>query len=167
MSALAGRHLYLDANTLIEGVELPGSTLAALLAALQAGETLASTSELTLGEVLVRPLARKARALVASYEELLGDGVITTVPVSRAILRAAAALAGRSRMALPDCIHVATAIAAGCDVFVSSDRAIVLPAEMELRRLADGWPGADLQVHSRKKETRCWNAPKPREGAPV
>ena len=140
MSALAGRHLYLDANTLIEGVELPtaGGPWAAVLAALRAGELLATTSELTLGEVLVQPLLRKALALAAVYEELLDGAAIATVPVSRSILRAAALLAGQSRLALPDCIHVATAIEAGCDVFVSSDRAIVLPGEMELRRLGDG-----------------------------
>ena len=144
MSAAAdfsGRHVYLDANAAIASVEGSAAEKAffeTLLAEVKSGGILATTSELTLAEVLVRPLLRKARGLVALYEEMLSQGAaIRAVPVGRAILRAAARLNGFSKMALPDCIHVATAMNAGCDVFFSNDGGIKLPSEMELRRFGD------------------------------
>ena len=138
VAELEGRHVYLDANAIIASVEGGAAEKAffeTLFAEVKAGGILATTSELTFGEVLVRPLLRKARGLVALYEEMLAQGAaIRTVPVSRAILRAAARLNGFSKMGLPDCIHVATAMNAGCDVFFSNDGGIKLPSEMELRR---------------------------------
>lgn len=136
---LAGRHVYLDANVLIACVERPGRAgglLEQWLRDLASGDMLASTSELTLAEVLTRPLLRKERGLVARYEELLAPGApIRSAPVVRAILRRAALLCAEGRMDLPDAIHVATASECGCDLFLSNDREIRLPAQIELRRL--------------------------------
>ncbi len=55
--------------------------------------------------------------------------------VERAILIEAAHLQARLGLRLPDAIHVATAVAAGCDVLLSNDRRLKVPAGMTLRAL--------------------------------
>ena len=136
-TALHGRHAYLDSNVFIAHREAGGATgvaLHGLFALLEQGVILASTSELALAETLVQPLAARDFARAEDYKALLEPGgVVAIVPVSRKVIEAAAALAAETRMALPDCIHVATAMQAGCDVFVSNDRGVVLPSQMEWR----------------------------------
>ena len=137
-AALAGRHVYLDSNVFIAHREAGGATgcaLQGLFALFEQGIVLASTSELALAEVLVLPLAARDFARSNDYRALLEPGgVVAIIPVSRKVLEDAAALAAETRMALPDSIHVATAMQAGCDVFVSNDRGVVLPSQMQLRR---------------------------------
>jgi predicted nucleic acid-binding protein len=139
---LHGRHMYLDANVLItalEGFSPQAAALKQLLAHIEAGDVLASTSDWTLAEILVRPLMRGDKAGAAAYNrQLSGAGVIAMVPASRAILCDAARICAQTGMPLPDCLHVATAVAAGCDVFASNDRGIELPAQME-RLVPDSW----------------------------
>ena len=132
---LHSRHVYLDANILIEaleGVSDHAAQLRALLGLVEAGIVLATTSEWTLAEVLVRPLATGDKGLEARYQQLLsGSGAIAIAVVNRATLEAAARYCAETRMPLPDCLHVASAVLAGCDVFLTHDRGIVLPASME------------------------------------
>ena len=134
-AALHGRHAYLDSNVLIallEGGGTTGLALQGLFALFAEGAVLASTSELTLAEVLVQPIAARDHHRADAFRALLAQGgMIAVVPVGRGVIEAAAALAAETRMALADCIHVATAVQAGCDVFVSNDRGLVLPSQME------------------------------------
>ena len=130
-----GRHLYLDANVVIaaaEGVSRPAAALKVMLAEVEAGRLLASTSEWTLAEVLVKPLARGERVRANAYvRQLSKTGTIAMVAVTQVILCEAARISAATGMPLPDCLHVASAGAAGCDVFVSNDRGIELPSQME------------------------------------
>lgn len=129
----AGRHLYLDANVfigLLEGDVARQSRIRDLFILINRGDILASTSELTLAEVLVQPLARGAVELVRNYEAALG-GAVAIVPLNRAVMRGAAQYRAETLMDLPDSIHVTSAMAAGCDVFVTGDGGIVLPGGME------------------------------------
>jgi predicted nucleic acid-binding protein len=138
---LLARHVYLDANIVIEAYEGLGSCasgLSALFALIEAGTVLATTSEWTLAEVLVRPLSIGAMKQAGRYQALLSSsGRIAIEPVSRAILVAAAHICAETRMPMPDCIHVASAVKVGCDVFLTNDRGIVLPSEMERVSLGD------------------------------
>ena len=128
----AGRHLYLDANVfiaLIEGDVARQRRMRGLFAMLERGEILASTSALTLAEVLAQPLARGNAALAAAYEARLR--MVASLPVDSVVLRAAARICGEAQMDLPDAIHVASAMQAGSDVFVTGDNGIALPSAME------------------------------------
>ena len=130
---LHSRHVYLDANILIEaleGVSDHAAQLRALLGLVEAGIVLATTSEWTLAEVLVRPLATGDKGLEARYRQLL-SGAVAIAAIDRVALEAAARYCAETRMPLPDCLHVASAVLAGCDVFLTHDRGIVLPASME------------------------------------
>ncbi len=131
MISTAPTLIYLDSNALIrfvEGTEVP---LLSLLQHAKRGRAQLFTSELTLAEVLVGPLKQKQGDLIVIYEQLLGDSAaMTMVPVSQTILRASATIRAEMGNKGPDAIHVATAVACACSVFVSSDKRIKLPVGM-------------------------------------
>ena len=120
-----GGRVYLDANVVIyavEGFADVAAQVQALLAALDAAEIVAVTSELTLAEVLVKPLREQNRAARQAYETFLTPTpVLQTVPISRDVLEAAARLRATTRLKLPDAIHLATARLGGCDSFLTND----------------------------------------------
>jgi predicted nucleic acid-binding protein len=126
VTALDGHlSLYLDANVLIYAVEAiqPYATLLApVFQKIDAGELSATTSELTLAEVLVKPLRDRQHQLRLVYEEMLsGTGTLHVVPIDRTILRQAASLRASSAMRLPDAVHAATALEHGCTAVLTND----------------------------------------------
>ena len=132
LTAILGKTVYLDTNIFIyavEGYEPEAAFLHGLLAALEEGRFTAVTSELSLAEVLVKPFELGREDAVASYTELLTPSVRLTVPpVGRAILVEAARQRAALGMPMPDAIHVATALAAGCELFLTNDRRLRMPA---------------------------------------
>lgn len=83
------------------------------------------TSEITLAECLVKPLADKNIFAVETYMALLGEQPgLPVIPISRPILLSAAQLRAETRLKLPDAIHVATAKWADCSAFITNDRRI-------------------------------------------
>ncbi|MBV1700243.1 MAG: PIN domain-containing protein [Hyphomicrobiales bacterium] len=142
-------HYYLDSNFFIAALEQGDDGCASMLQAACTGAVLATTSALTLAEVLTRPLAAaqvpQNRSLIARYDALFEGGSLQIWPVDKPVLRAAAAASAGGAMALPDSIHVASAMVAGCDVFVSDDRHLRLPGEMTHIRLA-ALPAFTLQA---------------------
>ena len=131
LAAILGRTVYLDTNILIyavEGYEPEAAFLQGLLAALEEGRFAAVTSELTLAEVLVKPFGLGREDAVAAYAELLTPSDrLTVLPVDRAILVEAARQRAALGMPMPDAVHVATALAAGCDLFLTNDRRLRMP----------------------------------------
>jgi predicted nucleic acid-binding protein len=118
--------IYLDTNILIlfKEVQSPEQEkLAALLAACRTSGKIPFTSLLTYSELLVKPLAEGHRELVQAYEGWLGGDVwLNTVPLSPAVLLTASLIRAQSRKTkLPDAIHLASAIFAGCSVLLSAD----------------------------------------------
>lgn len=124
-SVLSGR-LYLDAQILIYTVErdpVYASTLADLWAKSDAGGLALITSELTTLECLTGAYRRKSPALLAQYDEALASTSIQTVPIGQEVLRHAARLrADTPSLRTPDAIHLATAITAACQGFLTNDR---------------------------------------------
>lgn len=121
-----GLRAYLDTNVFIAAYEHVGAGADHarwVLDAIEDGRLSAATSELTLAELLVRPLQEGASALVEAYQSILGPGPGFDVqPVGRDILvEAARVRAGRSSIRMPDAIHIATARKLGCHVIVTDD----------------------------------------------
>ena len=85
----------------------------------------------------VRPIRAQHFDLIQAYERLL-TVFVKPLPVSREVLCLAAKLrAGTPAQKTPDAIHVATAILAKADVFVTGDKDIKnLPTTMALKLLA-------------------------------
>lgn len=83
------------------------------------------TSEITLAECLVKPLADKDIFAVETYMAFLGgQSGLPVIPISRPILLAAAQLRAEIRLKLPDAIHLATAKWADCSAFITNDQRI-------------------------------------------
>ena len=135
--ALAGQRVYLDTNIFIyaiEGVPPYADAMRELFAAIDAGRVEAATSELTLAEVLVKPLITGDAELQEVYQEVLREGgPLHVASVSRAVLLGAAGLRARiDTLRLPDAIHMATAQLCGCGAFLTNDQSLRGPTNVRV-----------------------------------
>lgn len=117
---------YLDSNVVMEIVETRCPLSApqfSLISDMDAGNAFAVTSELTIAECLVKPFADGDDHAAAMFLAFLdGRASLRTLPVGRDILLHAAHLRTTTRLKLPDAIHMATALDAGCTAFITNDR---------------------------------------------
>jgi predicted nucleic acid-binding protein len=119
--------VYLDANVFVAAFETAGARSDHawwILEAIDDGELLGLTSELTLSEILIGPMQDGDDELVERYQTIVShaDG-FEVAPVDRGTLIEAARLRTERRsLKLPDAIHVATARLGGCQLIVSDDR---------------------------------------------
>ncbi len=117
--------VYVDTSAVIYQVERiePYRTAAEpLWTDLDAGRAEVGTSDLSLLEVLVKPLRDGNSSLATLYRTvLLGTAGLRCLPITRAILESAAQLRASHNLKTPDAIHAATALQAGCTLFVTND----------------------------------------------
>jgi predicted nucleic acid-binding protein len=126
LDLIKGDRVYLDANIWIyasEGVSDYSQSLSALFEAVDAGLLKLVTSELSLAEILVRPIKEGNVLEQETYTEAITstDGS-TSIPINREILIRAAGIRANTKLKLPDAIHAATAINAGCTTFLTNDK---------------------------------------------
>jgi predicted nucleic acid-binding protein len=136
---LPGGKVYLDTNVFIYAVEAVAEYSAAvdaLFDLMDSGSIVACTSELTLAEVLAKPFEVGRDDIAQVYEAMLRPSSwLSVLPIKRTVLMEAARVQAELRLRLPDAIHVATAIAAGCLTILSNDRRLRVPAGIKLLRL--------------------------------
>lgn len=141
VSAALGQRVYLDANIVIYAVEGFAPFLAqisTLLTAVNVGEVVAVTSELTVAEVLVKPLKDQQPALQQAYQTFLTPTPkLEVVPISHTILVEAARLRATTKLRLPDAIHLATALHYQCDSFLTNDDLFRVLGLSQIKLLAD------------------------------
>ncbi|MDZ4842954.1 MAG: PIN domain-containing protein [Hyphomicrobium aestuarii] len=137
----AGRY-YLDANVFIYAVENhPRFSLAArhVLSLMGRDGRVGVTSELTLAEILVKPLRDGKSDQVQIYGEMVvNTGALEVLGVSRSLLRVAAEIRACSVIKLADAIHIATARLGHCTMVVTEDarlRSAALLAAMSLHEI--------------------------------
>jgi|MTBAKSStandDraft_2_1061841.scaffolds.fasta_scaffold66771_2 predicted nucleic acid-binding protein len=129
---IKGRQVYLDTNIFIyafEGYPAHVSFLQELFTAIDEGKFVSFTSELTLAELLVKPLIDKKNQLAESYiNTLQTTSSLVLLPVTRGILITAAKIRSEynRHLKLPDAIHLASAQQHGCETFLSNDRQLAL-----------------------------------------
>lgn len=137
--------VYLDSNVFIyamESAEIEGDLARRWLSGFDTGKLIAVTSELTLAEVLPRPIAAGETELVAGYRRLLEElAILRLVPVRTDILLGAAELRAATKISLPDAIHVATATLTRCCGILTNDVRLQAPPSMPRFALADA-PGS-------------------------
>lgn len=135
---MAAAPCYVDTNVviaLLDGLSLPTAAQRVFLDALDAGTTSAVTSALTLAECLVRPFSEADDVRISLVCEFLaGRPEFQVVAIDTETLVLAAQIRATSRNRLPDAIHIATAVQAGCAVLLSDDTGLRLPEG--LRRVA-------------------------------
>lgn len=126
LARMHGRKVYFDTNIFIYVLNnTPGfaQPCLQLLEACAAGRIAGLTGELTLAELLVKPLQLNDAAAVAAVRDLLiDDGAIALVGHDRAAFERAALHRARHGLKLPDALQLATAQLAGAACLVSNDR---------------------------------------------
>jgi predicted nucleic acid-binding protein len=133
---MRGKRVYFDANVviyLIEGFPQLERSLLEIRDSILFAESVIVTSELTLCEALARPFRCEDAALVARYRQFIeGSGAMELRTTTRDVyVRASFYRAGYS-LKTPDAIHVATAVDAGCNLFVTGDNRLRTPKGIEL-----------------------------------
>ncbi|MFZ2209623.1 MAG: PIN domain-containing protein [Porticoccaceae bacterium] len=119
--------MYLDTNALIYAFEGDPATqppsVAALMGAVSRNDVAAYASLLVRAEVLVLSLKTGNQPQIVFYRRLLDEsGPIRMAALTPAVADAAAALrAEHPSLKLVDALHLAAAIAAGCQSFISGD----------------------------------------------
>ncbi len=101
-----------------------GEAASRVIEELEAGKFRGLASELTLLELIVKPLERGRQDAADDYETLLSYFPnLDLEPISRAILLDAAGLRARYRLRTPDAIQLATAFSAGATLAITNDEA--------------------------------------------
>jgi predicted nucleic acid-binding protein len=91
------------------------------------------SSTISLAECLVKPLRDKDTALVAAYSELFESTEgLHMISVDITIARRAAELRALYNLKTPDALHVATALEANCDAFLTNDTDIKRVSELRV-----------------------------------
>ncbi|MDB5615817.1 type II toxin-antitoxin system VapC family toxin [Tardiphaga sp.] len=124
-SAFANQTIYLDSNIIIYAIERgyrQAHTMRAMLEAIDRRAFRAVTSELTIAEVMSKPLALNDLDHISKYERFFAPNSALAIPaISRETLLLAARMQGSLGLKLFDSIHVATAQLEGCDCFLTED----------------------------------------------
>ena len=119
-----GGLVYLDANGLIysvERVEPYRTLLEPMWQAAQEGDLTLVSSPILIVETLVKPLRDGNREIEEQYRELFEANAVQMLQASYPVFEDAARLRAEARLTTPDAIHVATALRAGCTLFVTND----------------------------------------------
>jgi predicted nucleic acid-binding protein len=128
--------LYLDANSIIYSVEgLPefrDATLEWIDRAEASGTVV--TSRLARLECRVKPLRDGDAELLARFDGFFARAGLELIEVAADVLERATELRARHGFRTPDAIHLATALEANADVFLTGDRTLAR------------CPGLDVQV---------------------
>ncbi|KKX25367.1 type II toxin-antitoxin system VapC family toxin [Rhizobium sp. LC145] len=130
--------VYVDSNILIYYVDgttdLKAAAQRSLKSHVDKGRRLFS-SELTLGECLRG--AWRDKDVAATFLTILeDDAFISLTGLNRAIIGRAAEIGAELNMKLVDALHVATAEALNCGVFLANDRGIRVPDRIEIYHLS-------------------------------
>jgi predicted nucleic acid-binding protein len=139
-SVFASQTIYLDSNIFIHALE--GGPRWAQVTAQMLDEVdrliIASvTSELTIAEVMTKPLATGNSELIAKYERIFQpNSALGMVPINREIPLPAAQVQARAGTKLADAIHVATAYHTGCRYFLTQDDRLGRAFDRGLTRLS-------------------------------
>jgi predicted nucleic acid-binding protein len=99
------------------------------------------TSELATLECLVAPFRNSDQKLVQAYMHIFNSAELRVVPLNRAILFEAAKLRAEiSGLRTPDAIHTATALASGCNAFLTNDNGFRRISKLDVVLLNDYVP---------------------------
>src|SRR5947199_3006978 len=122
--------IYLDSPPVIYLVEQVMPFLPAVQARLSASGIVCVSSELTRMECLVLPLRNGDSKLVADFDTFFSSRVVELTPFPPAVFRRAAEIRAQFNFRTPDALHLAAAVEAACDVFLTNDAGLSRPARL-------------------------------------
>ena len=117
-------HVYLDASAFIYSVERidPYRALIEPIWQLaQVGQFIVVSSELVVSEILVRPLREGNRVAESLFRSLLGANEVQLIAATLSLWEETAHLRAQTGLKTPDALHAASALQAGCTLFVTND----------------------------------------------
>lgn len=127
--------IYLDSAPLIYLVENVAPYASALITRLSASDTVQVCSELTRLECRVKPIRDGEAALLAAFDSYFANIVAAVLPLSRQTIDQATELRARYGFRTPDAIHLAAAITAGCDLFLTNDHRLDKCTEIKVETI--------------------------------
>jgi uncharacterized protein len=131
--------LYLDANPIIYSIEGVPEFRAAALAWIERAEAASGaviTSRLSRLECRVRPLRDGNTELLTRFEGFFAREGLDLAEITPEVVETATALRAAHGFRPPDAIHLATAILAKADVFLTGDRNLGRCPGLEVEVLA-------------------------------
>ena len=116
--------IYLDASALIysmERVEPYRTLLEPMWQLAQDGSLVIVSSPVLVIEALVKPLREGNREIEMQYRELFTSNAVRLLDASYQVFEDAARLRAQTGLRTPDALHAATALRAGCALFITND----------------------------------------------
>ena len=94
------------------------------LARLRQPDEPVAISDLARTECLAHPYMRRDFAMVADYQAFFGNDDVLMLPVTASVCERAARIRAATAFSLkvPDCLHLAAAMEAGCRLFLTNDQ---------------------------------------------
>ena len=113
--------LYLDTAPVIYAVEQVEPFFPIVDARLSTAGVVRVASDLTRLECRVKPLREGKAELLKDYDDFFAYTVVEIVALSREVIDRATEIRARYGFKTPDAVHLAAAVAASCQVFLTND----------------------------------------------
>ena len=116
--------VYIDASGLIysvERVEPYRTLLEPMWERAQNGNLTIVSSPVLVTEALTKPLRDGNTEIELQYRELFASNVVRLLDASYQVFEDAARIRAGTRLKTPDALHAATALRAGCTLFITND----------------------------------------------
>jgi predicted nucleic acid-binding protein len=113
--------VYLDTAPVIYTIEQSPDYAAAVDRRLSAAGIVRIPSDLTRLECRVQPIRDNNPELLKDYDDYFWEAVAEVVTLSSEVMDRATAIRAQYGLKTADAIHLAAAVAAGCDVFLTND----------------------------------------------
>ena len=124
--------VYLDSAPLVYLIENVAPYAPVLTQRLAQPGVTQICSELSRLECRVKPLRDGEADLLAAFDTYFADIIFFIIPLSRSIIDRATALRAHYGFKTPDAIHLAAAIYAECDLFLTNDHRLDQCSEIEV-----------------------------------
>jgi predicted nucleic acid-binding protein len=138
IARLAGQRVYIDTNVFIYFLDKHNTYFEVVSQFFQAcirREIFGTTGDAAVAEVMVGPYRQDNPALAARFKRFFAQkNFLTIVGHDR---DAAAMLVARKRLKFIDALHIATAVHAGCQFFITNDAGISSNEGLEVISLAE------------------------------
>ena len=119
-----GGSIYVDANAIIysvERIEPYRELLGPMWQEARAGQFTLASSELVVLETLIKPLREGNARLEMLFRSIFAAAEMDLIPATLAIWEDAARIRAASGLKTSDALHAATALSAGCTLFITND----------------------------------------------
>ena len=116
--------VYVDTNAIIysvERIEPYRELLAPMWEEAGAGRFTLASSELVVLETLIKPLREGNVRLEMLFRSIFAAAEMELIPATLTVWEDAARIRAQTGLATPDAVHAATALSAGCALFITND----------------------------------------------